>query len=374
MPKLLLTLAMVLVLSLIFRPAQVEAQIEAQVEPQAEAQVEAEVEPQVETQVAPMGTDSPSSPTADAPLTFKAGHTLSPNHPYHLGMLRFAALVEERTGGQIVIEVFPDTELGSELDLIESLQMGKVDMTVISTAPLAAFSREFMVYDLPFIFPDAKTARLVLDGPIGQKSLESVQNISMIGLTFFENGFRHVTNSVRPVVAPGDAKGLRIRTMENRIHMASFEALGAVPTPMSFAELYGALKLSRTDGQENPIPIIYTSKFFEVQKYCSLTGHFYSPTPMFISLYAWEKLSDEQKLIFRQAADEAKDYQRELIDQQSAEYLAELENLGMEVTEVDKAVWLEAMEPVYKRFELDIGPEVIEAVKNEIKNLAEANQ
>ncbi|MDR1110471.1 MAG: TRAP transporter substrate-binding protein [Deltaproteobacteria bacterium] len=301
-----------------------------------------------------------------ATIELKAGHTLAPDHPYHLGLLYLADLLKERSNGEINLQAFHSSQLGSERELIEALQMGTTDMTIISTAPLAGFTKRFLVYDLPFIFPDAAAARRILDGPIGQGTLESVEGIDLIGLTFFENGFRHVTNSKLPIRTPDDAKGIKIRTMENKIHMASFEAIGATPTPMAFGELYTALQQKTIDAQENPIPIIYTSKFYEVQKYCSLTGHFYSPTPMFISKTAWNRLSEEQKDILVKAAAEARDYQRQMIDEQNAKFVDELKANGMEVIEVDKSVWLTAMEPVYKKYESEIGPEVIKAIRDEI--------
>jgi tripartite ATP-independent transporter DctP family solute receptor len=306
------------------------------------------------------------------PIVLKAGHTLTPDHPYHLGLIRLAQLLKERTNGEITLEPYGDSMLGNEQELIAYLQMGSVDLTIVSTAPLGGFTTDFLIFDLPFIFPDSKTARRILDGPIGQRILDNVSKIDIIGLTFFENGFRHVTNSVKPVIAPEDLKGLTIRTMQNEIHMASLETIGAKPIPLPFGELYSALKNKSFDGQENPIPIIYNSKFYEVQKYCSLTGHFYSPTPLFISKAAWNKLTDEQKEILRVAANEARDYQRSLIDEQSAQFVDKLKEVGMRVDEVDKAIWLQAMEPVYKKFENAVGLEVLKEVRNEIANNPEA--
>ncbi|MDR2367633.1 MAG: DctP family TRAP transporter solute-binding subunit [Deltaproteobacteria bacterium] len=300
------------------------------------------------------------------PLTLKAGHTLTSDHPYHLGLLYLADLLKERTKGEVILQPFPDSMLGSEQELIEYLQMGTVDVTCVSSGPLSGFTDAFLVLDLPFIFPDAPTARRVLDGPIGQKILDSVENIDLIGLTFFENGFRHLTNSARPIVVPEDAKGLKIRTMQSQIHRDSFKAIGADPIPLPFGELFPSLKNKSLDGQENPIPIIYNSKFYEVQGFCSLTGHFYSPTPVFVSKTAWQKLTDEQKTIFREAAKEARDYQRKLIDEQNAIFVDKLKELGMRVDEVDKALWLKAMEPVYELFRSEGKAGALQEVQDEM--------
>ena len=293
----------------------------------------------------------------------KAGHTLAPDHPYQLGLEHFAKLVKERTNGEISIDVFHSSQLGSERELIEALQMGVVDVTIVSTAPLAGFTNDFLVYDLPFLFPDAATARRILDSPFGQKTLDSVSKIGLVGLVFFENGFRHVTNSKLPIVNPSDVNGIKIRTMENKIHMASFRVLGGTPVPMAFGELYTALQQKPIDAQENPLPIIYTSKFYEVQKYCSLTGHFYAPTPLFFAQSTWDGLTDEQKTIIKEAAAEARTFERDLIDQQNADFISKLKELGMEITEIDKAVWFDAMQPVYEEFEETIGADTIKEIQ-----------
>ena len=302
-----------------------------------------------------------------AKMELKAGHTLAPAHPYHLGLVRFGEIIAEKTGGEITLDAFHSSQLGSERELIEAMQMGTTDMAVISTAPLAGFTKSFMVYDLPFIFSDSATAHKVLDGPIGQKSLDDLEKIGIIGLAFYENGFRQVTNSSKPLVKPTDARGLKIRTMENKIHMASFRAVGANPTPMAFGELFTALQQKTIDAQENPLPIIFNNKFYEVQKYCSMTNHFYSPAPLLISKKVWEKLTDEQKQIFKDAAIEARAYQREELAKQDAAYLTELKDKGMEINEVDHEAWLKAMAPVYKQFEKEIGLDLIKQVQDASK-------
>ena len=300
-----------------------------------------------------------------AAMTLKAGHTLAPAHPYHLGLEKFGEIVKEKTGGEITLDVYHSSQLGSERELIEALQMGTVDMTCISTAPLAGFTKSFMIYDLPFIFPDSATAHKVLDGEIGQKSLADLEKIGIIGLVFYENGFRQVTNSKRPLVKPTDARGLKIRTMENKIHMASFRAVGANPVPMAFGEVFTALQQGTIDAQENPLPIIFNNKYYEVQKYASMTNHFYSPAPLLVSKKVWDKLTDEQKTIFKEAAVEARAYQRAELAKQDAAYQNDLKEKGMEVNDVDHEAWLKAMAPVYKQFEQEVGgAELIKAVQD----------
>jgi tripartite ATP-independent transporter DctP family solute receptor len=246
--------------------------------------------------------------------------------------------------------------------MVEGLQLGTLEMTLVSTAPLSSFTKKFLVFDLPFIFKDTASARKVVDGPIGTQLLDSLKDQGIIGLAYFENGFRHVTNNKRPIEKPEDLKGLKIRTMENPVHMATFKVLGADPTPMAFGELFTALQQGTIDGQENPLPVIDTSKFYEVQKYLSLTGHFYAPAPLLISKSFFESLSPDIQNAIKEAAIEARDYERKLLDEMNAKLVDELQKKGMQINEVDKEAFVKAVQPVYKQFEADITPELIKQV------------
>ncbi len=302
-----------------------------------------------------------------AEVVLKAGHVLAPVHPYHIGMEKFAELVAAKTNGEVKVEVFHSSQLGNERELVEALQMGTTDVCLISTAPMAGFSKDFLVYDLPYLFTSPEQAYAILDGPIGQATLKGIEKVDLIGLGFWENGFRNITNSKLEIKTPEDLKGLKIRTMENKIHMATFRALGADPTPIASGEVFTALQQQTVDGQENPLTGIFTSKYYEVQKYLSLTEHFYSPAPLLIGLEAWNKLSPEQQTAVQAAADEAKAFQRDLNQKEVAQAQKELAAKGMTVTTVDKAVWKAAMAPIYKEFEAEIGAdrlkEVLDATK-----------
>lgn len=297
-------------------------------------------------------------------MSLKVGHVLAPDHPYQIGLEKFAELVKEKTDGLVTVDVFHSSQLGNEREAIEGVQMGTLDMTLVSTAPLAGFSNAFLVFDLPFIFQSRDHAYAVLDGPIGQNILKDLEKNGILGLGYWENGFRNLTNSKREVVVPSDAAGLKIRTMENKIHMASFRTIGADPTPMAFGELFTALQQGTVDGQENPIPIIYTSNFFEVQKYLSLTGHFYAAAPLLINKALFDKMTPEVQNAILEAAIEARDFERSLVAEMNTNLLGEIKAKGMIVTEVDKDVWLEAMQPVYAEFENEIGADLIDAVLN----------
>lgn len=301
--------------------------------------------------------------TSDQVFNLKVGHVLAPTHPYQTGLEEFAKLVDQKTNGKVKIEAFHSSQLGNEREMIEGLQMGTLDMTLVSTAPLAGFSNKFLVFDLPFIFKTREFAYETLDGPVGTEIMDTVKDQGLIGLAYWENGFRHASNSKKALVHPQDIKGMKIRTMENKIHMASFTAIGADPTPMAFGELFTALQQKTIDAQENPIPVFFTSNFFEVQKHLSLTGHFYAASPLLISKTVWDKLPAEYQTAIQEAALEARDFERGMIETMDTDLVEELKAKGVTITEVDKDEWAQAMAPVYKEFEAEIGADTIAKVQ-----------
>lgn len=306
---------------------------------------------------------------AGAARKLKVGHVLAPTHPYQIGLEKFAELVAEKTDGEITVDAYHSSQLGSEREMIESLQFGVLDMTLVSTAPLSGFTKKFEVFDLPFIFQSREEAYAVLDGEVGDELLNSLESKNIVGLTYWENGFRHATNSKHEIKTPEDLKGLKIRLMKNPVHMASFKALGALPTPMSFGELFTAMQQGTVDGQENPLPIIDTSKFYEVQDYISLTGHFYAASPLLMSKVTWQSLSEAEQKAVREAAVEARDFERNLIIKMDKELIAKLKEKGMTVTEVDKSIFQEATLSVYKKFEDEIGKELLDKVLAQVEEV-----
>jgi len=296
-------------------------------------------------------------------INIRVGHVLAPTHPYQLGLEKFAELVAEKTDGRVQVQAFHSSQLGNERDMVEGLQLGTLEMTLVSTAPLSSFTNKFEVFDLPFIFKDTESARNVVDGSIGQELLDTLQDQGILGLCYFENGFRSVTNNKMPITKPEDLKGLKIRTMESPIHMASFEVMGADPTPMAFGELFTALQQGTIDGQENPLAIVDTSKFYEVQKYLSLTEHFYAPAPLLISKDFFEGLDADLQEAIKEAAIEARDYERGLLDEMNQRLLGELEQRGMKINTVDKQLFIDAVQPVYQEFESRIGKDLITKVQ-----------
>jgi len=296
-------------------------------------------------------------------IVLKAASTPPADHPYNLGLIEFGKLLTERTNGKYVVETFPASQLGSEREAIEGVQMGTIDLSVVSTAPLAGFSDAFLVTDLPFMFKDYDHVYKVLDGEIGQGIMKNLEGTGLVGMAFWDNGFRNITNSKLPITKPEDMKGIKIRTMENQIHMDSFKQIGADPTPMAFGELFTALQQKTVDGQENPLPIISTSKFDEVQDHLALTGHFYAPAPLLMSQALWDELSAEEKVIFQETANDARDIERKMITDMNDKLVEDLKAKGMQVTEPDKSLFQEAMAPVYDKWQDKIGKDLIEKVK-----------
>ena len=316
---------------------------------------------------------SGSAAAGDAEYSMIAGTTTPDAHPYNLGLVKMGELINEKTNGAVKLDVFGNSQLGGERDLIEGLQLGSVQVTCVSTAPLSGFTDMFLVFDLPFIFETTEQARAVMDSEVGEQILHSVDEQGLVGLAWFENGFRNVTNNVKPVTVPDDLKGIKIRTMENPIHMAAFKVMGADPTPMAMGDVFTALQQGTIDAEENPVPIVETNKFYEVQKYISMTGHIFSPAPVFIAKDYYDAMPEEYQTAIQEAATEAAPYQREQIDEQNVSGLEELTNDGMEANEPDKAPFQEATAPIYDQYIKEgtgcVSPEIYQKVEDILASL-----
>ncbi len=300
-----------------------------------------------------------------AEVVLKLGHIAEPENPYGQGADYLAKLVKERTNGEVIIQVYPSCQLGNQRDLIEGLTFGTVDMTLTSTAVLGNFIPEISVFDLPFIFRDIPHAYKALD-TVGMEIAKQGESRGMITLTMWENGVRHMTNNKLPIKEPADMKGLKIRVMEQPIYIEMMKALNASPTPMSMGELYTALQKGVIDGQENPLAHIATKRFYEVQKYISLSGHTYGAEPVLISSIAWKKLNKDQQEIVRQAAIDTRDWQRDLCRALEKEFLKVILDSGKaEVNDdVNKEAFAKATEGVWKFYSDKFGTANIEAIQN----------
>jgi TRAP-type transport system periplasmic protein len=294
--------------------------------------------------------------------TLQLGHGAQDSHPTQLGAERVAELVAERSDGRLRLEVFPNRQLGEERELVEGLQLGTVDIAVVSTGPLGGFVPRINVVDLPFLFRDAEHAYAVFDGPIGDDLLAEFETIGIKGVAFWENGWRHLT-SKRRVAVPSDLQGVKIRTMENEVHMDAFSALGAGPVPMVWGEVYTSLQQGVIDAQENPITVIYTNALWEVQDYVHLTGHVYGPHLVLVSQLSLARLPEDLQEILIDAIREVSSYQRQQAAELEAEMSILLQEQGMEILEVDTEPFRDATAAVLERYAGRFGDGLIEEIQ-----------
>lgn len=306
---------------------------------------------------------------SDKTYVIKFGHGSAESNARHLSALKFKEVVERNTNGKIKVEVYPNEVLGSEREMIEAVQMNAIQVTGAGTGLYAGFDPKIGVIELPYLFDTFEEAWKVLDGPIGTELAQPLLSKGIRILAYWENGFRQVTNNVRPINTPEDFSGLKIRVPEIPISISIFKHLGANPTPMPFGELYMALRQGVIDGQENPLTNIYASKFYEVQKYLSLTKHQYSPFPVAISENFWQQLPSEYQRIIQEAANEARDYHRQLIKQDDERLVDELKSKGMEVnTPPDLTPFRQKVQGVYEEFSSTYGTDIIQNIKSAVKH------
>lgn len=301
---------------------------------------------------------------ASAQTVLKMGYATTKESHYGVGSSVFCDEIAKGTANRYTCQHFPSSALGGEREMIEAVQLGTQDLVNTSTGPLGNFVPEVKVFDIPFLFRGYDHARKVMDGAIGQDVLKAMQKKGLIGVAWTENGFRHMTNNKRAINSASDASGLKLRTMENKVHMAGYKTFGLLPTPMPFPELFTALQQGTVDGQENPIPVILASKFSQVQKHLSLTGHVYSPAVIILSPAVWGKLSEADKKVFTEAGLKAGAAQRKKVNDDEANGIAQLKKDGMQVVEkVDGDSFRKAVAPAYADFAKEFGADKIAAIQ-----------
>ncbi len=301
---------------------------------------------------------------AIAQTTMKISISVAQNSHQGVAIDTFAREVEKRTAGRYKIQPFYSGSLGGERESIESVQLGTQELTFSSTGPVPNFVPSARILDIPFLFRDKAHARNVLDGQIGQDMLKEFESKGFQALAWGENGVRHMTNSKRSVNSPDDLKGLKMRTMENPVHVAAYKGFGIVTTPMAFPEVFTALQQGTVDGQENPLSVIMSAKFDQVQKHLSLTGHVYSPAIFLMTKAAFDKLSATDKTAFLESAKEGAKAGRARVDQDDTNGVAELRSKGMTVVEnVDKSKFIAALAPVNAEFEKQFGKANIDRIR-----------
>lgn len=266
--------------------------------------------------------------------TFKVSLANPKGHPLVTGAEKFAEIVAQKSGGKMKVNLFPGSILGSDAASVSAVQGGTLEMAVLNSGILAAQVKDFAIYDFPFLFASPREADAVVDGPFGQKLHAMLADKGIVGLAYWELGFRNMTNSRRPITKVDDLAGLKIRVIPNPINVDWVKALGANPTPLAFPELYAAMEQKAVDGQENPLSVILANKFYEVQKNLTITNHQYNPQSVIFSKKVWDSLNAGERKILSDAALEAAKFQREVSRKEAAGQLDQLRKNGMQVTEL----------------------------------------
>ena len=281
-----------------------------------------------------------------AETTIRIGHVLADTHSWHQAAQGFAAEVAEKTDGRVKVEVFAGGQLGNEKDMIEGLQFGAVQGGVIGGGSFQSIEPKLGIIEMPYAWANREQAFAALDGELGTHLSSLLEPKGIKVLAWWENGYRNVTNSKKPIKTPADLAGLKIRVTPDKVRLATFEALGAQPAPLAFGELYSALQQGVFDAQENPLAIIQSSSFFEVQKYVSMTQHVWGSAALVVSSQVWNQISPEDQAVVQAAAIEWGQKQRQMVADSDSEMVEKLKAEGMEFNEVDRPAFVAAVAPI----------------------------
>jgi len=298
--------------------------------------------------------------TGQAKIVMKMGHYANAEHAGNKAAMMFADGVAKRTNGEVTVEVYPNNELGNPPEVLEQNVLGVIDMSLPTQGQLAKYSKKFGCVMLPFAYNGYDHAYKVLDGPFIKWAQKDLEDAGLVFLSNWEWGFRNLTNSVHPVNVPADVKGLKIRTPPELSNQAAMEALGGIVQTIQFSELPMALKQGVVDGQENPVSVIYSFKIYETQKYLAMTGHTYNSMVHVMSKKTWDKLTPDQQKIVKEESKKAGDYMRKTLRDAESDQIKKLEELGMEVTYPDVALFKAKMGPAYERMKASVGAENLE--------------
>ena len=311
---------------------------------------------------------TPASDTGSSTeqIVIKISHQNAITHPTQKGLEKFKELLEERSGGTMTCDIYDSAVLGNDTSNLQQVIAGSLDAAMIMGADIwQGYDKRAMIENLPFMFSTYEEARAAWDGEFGQYMKENV--LEPCGghvVDFWENGFRHFTNNVRPLVVPSDCAGIKFRTADNPLRLMMFEEFGSSAIVLAFSELYSALQQGTVDGQENPLSNIVSSCFYEVQKYLSLSNHIYSTSVFVFSDKCWDSLTEEQQNLVYECAEEAKQVTRDLTESMDEEYLQTCIDAGMEVNEIDVEAFREASQPVWDYYESEYGSELVDLVRN----------
>jgi tripartite ATP-independent transporter DctP family solute receptor len=301
--------------------------------------------------------------------SFKFATQNPKGHPIVMGMEKFAEIVTAKSGGKIKVNLFPGGVLGGDAPNVSALQGGTIDMVVLNSGILASQAKEFGIYDFPFMFADPKEVDAIVDGPFGKMMHQKLEPKGIVGLAYWELGFRNITNSRRPIVKVEDIAGLKLRVIPNAINVDWVKALDANPTPLAFPEVYAALEQKAIDGQENPVTVINANKFYEVQKHVALTNHQYNPQSVIFSKKVWDTLTNDERKILADAAVEAATFQRQASRTAAGGALDNMKKNGMQVSELspaELAKFREKMKPVIAKHSEVVGADTVAALQAEL--------
>ena len=304
------------------------------------------------------------------PRMIRFGYGLNENSNQSRAAKLFAEEVAKASDGKLKVRTFGAASLGSDDQMQNALIGGAQEMMVGSTATLVGITKEMAVWDTPFLFSSEKQADAVLDGPVGRQIMDKLEEKGLVGLVYWENGFRNMTNNVRPIAKMEDFQGIKLRVMQNPVFLDTFNRMGANAVPLPFSELFTALETKAVDGQENPYNTILSSKFYEVQKYLTVTNHVYSPWIVTVSKRWWDGLSQTEKDILMDAAKKARDFERQDTREEAAKALAQLKEKGMQVNEIgaeEVQRMREQAQPAIQKVIDTVGQELFQQVQAELE-------
>ncbi|GAB6158152.1 TRAP transporter substrate-binding protein [Desulfotomaculum varum] len=303
-------------------------------------------------------------------VVIKLAHENVPKHPMGQAFIKFKELVESRSNGAIKVDIYDSGKFGNAREIVEGIQTGQIQMGSSSTPNLVPFSKDFMIFDLPFLFPNYESTDKVTDGPIGKKAATALESSNIKGLGYIEIGFRHIFNSAKPVNTMADLKGLKIRSTASKAHIATLKALGTNPTPVAWGEVYTALQQKAVDGIDIDLNLAWFNNFHEVNKNLTLVNSIYSPHLVMINKSFFDKLSPENQKIITEAFEEIKVYERKLIRDNEKMIIGKMKEAGVNIVELtpeEKQKWAEATVGVYNEFGDVIGKDLIEQVRETVK-------
>ncbi len=301
-------------------------------------------------------------------IVIKFSHVVAENTPKGQAAIMFADLVKEKTNGQVEVEVFPNSQLYKDEDVLNAIQQGNVQMAAPATSVITKLYPQWQVFDLPFAFADHEQVQQAMEGEIGQKLFTMLTDSNLLGLAMWDNGFKHMSSNKSELIKPEDFAGQKFRVMSSKMLEEQFKAVGANPTPMAFGEVYSALEQGVIDGQENTLSNIYSKKFHEVQKYMTLSSHGYLGYAVITNAEFWNSMPEDLRVKVEEALAETTAWVRESAKELNAEELEKIKagnpNLQIhELTDEEKALWIEKMDVTYDMFKEEIGEDLIEAVR-----------